>query len=43
MAIIDLRSDTVTLPTPAMREAISRAEVEMTSSVRIPQSTALKR
>ena len=27
MAIIDLRSDTVTLPTPAMREAISRAEV----------------
>jgi threonine aldolase len=27
MEIIDLRSDTVTLPTPAMREAISRAEV----------------
>jgi len=27
MDIIDLRSDTVTLPTPAMREAISRAEV----------------
>jgi threonine aldolase len=27
MALIDLRSDTVTLPTPAMREAISRAEV----------------
>jgi threonine aldolase len=27
MAIIDLRSDTVTLPTPAMREAVSRAEV----------------
>jgi len=27
MAIIDLRSDTVTLPTPAMREAISCAEV----------------
>ncbi|MBN2318585.1 MAG: low-specificity L-threonine aldolase [Acidobacteria bacterium] len=27
MKIIDLRSDTVTLPTPAMREAISRAEV----------------
>ena len=27
MAIIDLRSDTVTLPTPAMREAIFRAEL----------------
>jgi len=27
MSIIDLRSDTVTLPTPAMREAISRAEL----------------
>ena len=27
MAIIDLRSDTVTLPTAAMREAISRAEL----------------
>jgi len=27
MKIIDLRSDTVTLPTPAMREAISRAEL----------------
>ena len=27
METIDLRSDTVTLPTPAMREAISRAEV----------------
>ncbi len=27
MNIIDLRSDTVTLPTPAMREAISRAEL----------------
>lgn len=27
MNIIDLRSDTVTLPTPAMREAMSRAEV----------------
>ena len=27
MAMIDLRSDTVTLPTPAMREEISRAEV----------------
>jgi len=27
MKTIDLRSDTVTLPTPAMREAISRAEV----------------
>ena len=25
--MIDLRSDTVTLPTPAMREAIYRAEV----------------
>ena len=25
--MIDLRSDTVTLPTPAMREAICRAEV----------------
>ena len=27
MKIIDLRSDTVTLPTPAMREAMYRAEV----------------
>ncbi len=27
MKIVDLRSDTVTLPTPAMREAIYRAEV----------------
>lgn len=27
MPIIDLRSDTVTLPTPAMREAVFRAEV----------------
>ncbi len=27
MRIVDLRSDTVTLPTPAMREAIYRAEV----------------
>jgi threonine aldolase len=27
MALIDLRSDTVTLPTPAMREAVFRAEV----------------
>ncbi len=27
MRIIDLRSDTVTLPTPAMREAMARAEV----------------
>ena len=27
MKIIDLRSDTVTLPTPAMREAIARAEL----------------
>jgi len=27
MAIIDLRSDTVTRPTPAMREAMARAEV----------------
>jgi threonine aldolase len=27
MAVIDLRSDTVTLPTPAMREAIFRAEL----------------
>ncbi|MBU4583533.1 MAG: threonine aldolase, partial [Proteobacteria bacterium] len=27
MAIIDLRSDTVTLPTPTMREAIFRAEL----------------
>ncbi len=27
MAVIDLRSDTVTLPTAAMREAISRAEL----------------
>ena len=27
MDLIDLRSDTVTLPTPAMREAMSRAEV----------------
>jgi threonine aldolase len=27
MTLIDLRSDTVTLPTPAMREAISRAEL----------------
>ena len=27
MKIIDLRSDTVTLPTPAMREAIYQAEV----------------
>jgi threonine aldolase len=25
--IIDLRSDTVTLPTPAMREAMARAEL----------------
>ncbi|HID85747.1 MAG TPA: threonine aldolase, partial [Anaerolineae bacterium] len=27
MKVIDLRSDTVTLPTPAMREAMYRAEV----------------
>jgi threonine aldolase len=27
MKIVDLRSDTVTLPTPAMREAMARAEV----------------
>ena len=27
MRVIDLRSDTVTLPTPAMREAMSKAEV----------------
>ncbi|MGO9056709.1 MAG: low-specificity L-threonine aldolase [Candidatus Binataceae bacterium] len=27
MPVIDLRSDTVTLPTPAMREAIARAEL----------------
>ncbi|MGE5840398.1 MAG: beta-eliminating lyase-related protein, partial [Deltaproteobacteria bacterium] len=27
MKIIDLRSDTVTKPTPAMREAMARAEV----------------
>ena len=27
MSVIDLRSDTVTLPTPAMREAMYRAEV----------------
>ena len=27
MRIIDLRSDTVTLPTPAMREAMYRAEL----------------
>jgi threonine aldolase len=27
MKIIDLRSDTVTLPTPPMREAMYRAEV----------------
>src|SRR5438552_8369765 len=27
MSIIDLRSDTVTRPTPAMREAMARAEV----------------
>ena len=27
MKMIDLRSDTVTLPTPAMREAMYRAEV----------------
>ena len=27
MAMIDLRSDTVTLPTPAMREAMYRAEL----------------
>jgi threonine aldolase len=27
MAMIDLRSDTVTLPTPAMREAIAKAEL----------------
>jgi len=26
-AIIDFRSDTMTLPTPAMREAMARAEV----------------
>ncbi len=25
--VVDLRSDTVTLPTPAMREAMARAEV----------------
>ena len=25
--IVDLRSDTLTLPTPAMREAMARAEV----------------
>ena len=27
MKVIDLRSDTVTLPTPQMREAMYRAEV----------------
>ena len=27
MEIVDLRSDTVTQPTPAMREAMAKAEV----------------
>ena len=43
MAIIDLRSDTVTLPTPAMREAIFRAELGDDGEIGQQQNTETER
>ena len=41
--VIDLRSDTVTRPTPAMRQAMVEAEVGDDVSARTPRSTAWRR